>query len=158
MFWKNRIKKLHPSLIILSVIFLIFGYGLEVLVFLIALFFHELAHGLVAKKFGYSLSNFYLMPYGACLAYEDNIFLEREEIKIALAGPLVNLIISLICIALWWIFPISYAYTYYFVECNFYLALFNFLPCYPLDCGRIIKAVIKNKFSDKTANITAKVL
>lgn len=158
MHWKNRIKKFHPALIVLTVIFLIFGYGFEVLIFMIALTFHELAHGLVAKKFGYTLSNFYLMPYGACLSYKENVFLEREEILISLAGPVVNLVLCLLLIAFWWLIPVTYAYTYYFVECNFYLALFNFLPCYPLDCGRIIKAIIKNKYSDAVANKISKIL
>lgn len=157
MFWKNNIKKLHPTLIVLSIIFLVMGYGTEVLIFLIALFLHELAHWFVAKRFGYKLVNFYLMPYGACLSYNET-FLEREEILIALAGPITNLFMCIVIIALWWIIPISYAYTYYFVQCNFYLALFNFLPCYPLDAGRILKAIVKNKFSYEKAIKVTKIL
>lgn len=157
MHWKNKLKKIHPSLMILSVIFLICGYGYEVLIFLLALVIHEASHAMIAKKYGYKLSNFYLMPYGACLSYEG-IFLEKEEIAIALAGPLSNLVTALLCIAVWWIFPSSYVFTKYFVQSNFYLAIFNFLPCYPLDCGRIVRAIIKDKYSEKFAIKIAKFL
>ena len=44
------------------------------------------------------------------------------------------------------------------MQCNFYLALFNFLPCYPLDCGRIIKAIIKDKFSENISIKISKIL
>lgn len=157
MHWKNKLKKFHPVLLMLSAIFLICGYGIEILIFFVALAIHELSHAIAAKKFGYKLSNFYLMPYGACLSY-NSVFLEREEILIALAGPLSNLVTALVCISFWWIIPSSFVFTEYFVQCNFYLAIFNFLPCYPLDCGRIIKAILKDKFSEKTAVKISKIL
>ena len=157
MHWKNKLKKFHPVLLVLSAIFLICGYGVEILIFFVALAIHELSHAITAKKFGYKLSNFYLMPYGACLSY-NSTFLEKEEILIALAGPLSNLVTALVCISFWWIIPASFALTEYFVQCNFYLAIFNFLPCYPLDCGRIIKAILKDKFSENISIKISKIL
>lgn len=91
------------------------------------------------------------MPYGACLSYEENVFLEKEEFLIAIAGPLVNLFICLLFIALWWIFPTMYALTLNFVSANFFLALLNFLPAFPLDGGRILLANLSNKMDRKKA-------
>ncbi len=148
-------KKIHPAFFVFAVILLIFGYGLIFLVYLIAVIFHEFGHAIVASKLGYKLKNFYLMPYGACLSYEDFGFLESDEILIAIAGPLINVILGVIGISLWWIFPSSYLYTQNFVTINFVLAIFNFLPAFPLDGGRVLLATMsKNMPRNKAIKIT----
>ena len=144
-------KIFHPAFLVFMIVLLIFGYGFLAVVYLMALVFHELGHALVAKKFGYKLKSFYLMPYGACLSYEEHVFLENEEFLIAIAGPLMNLFLCLICIALWWIFPVMYALTLDFASANFFLALLNFLPAFPLDGGRILLANLSNKMDRKKA-------
>lgn len=130
-------KKLHPAFLVFSCVLLIFGYGLSVLTYLLVVFLHEMGHSIVAKKLGYTLDNFYLMPYGACLSYKEYFFLEKDEFLIAIAGPLTSLFSALLVIALWWIFPVTYIYTEFFVTASLVLAIFNFLPAFPLDGARI---------------------
>lgn len=143
-------KKFHPAFLILSIILLIFGYGLFFVFFLLALLLHEFAHAVVARKLGYKLSGFYLMPYGACLSYQD-IFKENDELKIAIAGPLMSLLVGTITVAIWWIFPQTYLFTHTFAICNFALAIFNFLPAFPLDGGRVLINVLSEVMPRKKA-------
>ena len=71
----------------------------------------------------------------------NSSFIEEHDIIISLCGPLVNVILILITICLWWIFPLSYLYTYDFLICNIAVLIFNLLPIYPLDGGRIVASV-----------------
>lgn len=122
----------------LILLWLIFNFGLIIFFsYLTAIVLHELGHYFMAKAFGYSLSKFSLSPYGVSLSYYGEELEERDDIFIALAGPLTNIVSSLLCLALWWIFPVSYIFLSPFVEVSLVIALFNLLPAYPLDGGRI---------------------
>lgn len=96
----------------------------------------------MAKKLGYKLNSFFIAPYGVCLSYKESTFEQKDEILIAFAGPFVNFIICIICVSLWWIFPLTYNFTYEIVFQSIMLGLFNLLPCYPLDGGRIFVGII----------------
>jgi Peptidase family M50. len=52
-------------------------------------------------------------------------------------------------IAVWWIEPETYNYTYNFAITNLALGLTNLMPCYPLDGGRILVAMLSDKYGHK---------
>ena len=81
---------LSPLFIIFIIIIINFGNIYEFLTYCFVVAIHELSHFCVSKKLGYSLNNVYIMPYGICLNYKDNIVSSSDEIKIALAGPFIN--------------------------------------------------------------------
>lgn len=91
------------------------------------------------------------MPYGAGLNLKDQIYSEIDEIKIALAGPICNLVLFVLTLAIWWIFPESYSYLFTFANANLVLFLFNLLPAYPLDGGRVLCGIISSKYKRKIA-------
>ena len=145
---ENRVRNsaeknfiIHPIFLIFAIFLCVFWNAFYVLSFLLTILLHEYAHFLVAKSKGVVLNNFKLMPYGAQLSLKDCILDFKDDILIALAGPLVNLIFGIIGIGLWWIFPEIYAYTEVFVYSNFSLAFFNLLPILPLDGSRVVLAV-----------------
>jgi len=138
--------RISPFFILLVALMLYFGDWLVLIFHLIALIAHEFAHAIIAKKRGYTLNKFRLMPYGAALSGDTHSLKPKDEIFIALAGPAVNLILCAITVATWWIWPYSYAYTDNFVYINLYMALFNLLPIYPLDGGRILLGALSTKF------------
>ena len=134
---KNSKFGVNPAFFLI-LLWLIFNFGLIIFFsYLTAIVLHELGHYFMAKAFGYSLSKFSLSPYGVSLSYYGEELEERDDIFIALAGPLTNIVSSLLCLALWWIFPVSYIFLSPFVEVSLVIALFNLLPAYPLDGGRI---------------------
>lgn len=144
-------KKLpvHPSFLLLLGWFILMRDLAGFFIFVGVVITHELGHYFVAKKLGYRLDSFFLAPYGVSLNYTESVFEAGDEVKIAIAGPLVNFSLSFVAIALWWIFPATYSFTYTFVTQSFLLGLFNLLPCYPLDGGRIVVGLLSGKMERK---------
>lgn len=105
-------------------------------------FIHELGHmiaGIVLKLKPKSLS---LMPFGISVTFETYEYKKLVEIKkmlIAIAGPLTNLIICIIALFL----HINLATKALVIYSNILIALFNLIPIYPLDGGRILKGIIR---------------
>ena len=139
---------IHPSFFLLFLWFVFTKNIHTFLLFISVVLSHEYGHYFVAKKLGYKLDSFFLAPYGACLNYKEKAFEYKDEIMIALAGPVVNLCLCLLMVSLWWIFPNVYNFSYKFVIQSFSLALFNLLPCYPLDGGRVFVGLI-SKFKTR---------
>lgn len=130
---------------------LIEGRFFEFFQYFICVLIHEYAHGRVSERLGYKLSSIILMPYGAGLNLKDQIYSEKDEIKIAIAGPICNLFLLVVTLAIWWVYPETYSYLYTFAIANLTLFLFNLLPAYPLDGGRVLCGLISLKFNRKTA-------
>ena len=150
--------RIHPATYVFLIVLLATGFWQVIVPYLIAVTFHELAHGYVAKKCGYHLNKVWLLPYGACINFKEFSFNPKDEIKIALAGPLFNCILIGLCVMLWWIFPAFYVCSYSFVLSNFSIMFFNLLPAFPLDGGRVLTSLLKLKFKEKTVYKTTVVL
>lgn len=112
---------------------------------------HELGHYLTAKKLGYKLSKFSLSAYGVSLSYFDEKIDFKEEVIIALAGPLTNIMSAIFVCGIWWIFPTTYFFTSQFVFCSVVLGLINLLPAYPLDGGRIFTNISHSLLKEQTS-------
>ncbi len=137
--------RLHPLFIIFAFSLIFFGWFNILFTYFLVMILHEFGHYFVAKILGYKLNKIVFMPYGVSLNGQGNIIKKRDEFLIAIAGPLVNFVLVILCVALWWIFPICYSYTLDFVACNLCLGLFNLMPVFPLDGGRMFVAVLSSK-------------
>jgi len=111
--------------------------------YILALVLHELAHLYVAVKRGYSLKHFKVGMFGVAVELDENIN-QEDMFSINIAGPMCNFFICICCLALYQLFPITYVYLKDFCASNLILAVFNLLPVYPLDGGKIFKSLIKN--------------
>lgn len=150
---KKKVKfKFSWLIIILFLGLLYFSSFKTFLIYMFVVIIHEFAHYYTAKKLGYKLGNIYIMPYGVCLNYSNNIFSGNDEFLIAIAGPLTNYIMCVLCVAIWWLFPETYYVLDYFCFCNLILATFNILPCFPLDGGRMAVCVL-TKYIDRSKAI-----
>ncbi len=154
---ENMRVSISPTMFLMGVFFIAVGRAYEFVCSLTAVILHEFAHARVAKKFGYALNEIKLMPYGAALCGNVDMTL-KHEIAIAAAGPIVNLVLGLIFAAMWWIVPSSYAFTQVFCVCNMYIGIFNLLPVYPLDGGRITLALLSHRFDRKKAYFVMRIL
>jgi len=124
-----------------------YGLGLILAVLLFAsIAMHELAHSFVARSQGIEIRDITLMLLGgvAQMEGEDE---ERDEIWMAFAGPLSNLVLGSVLLLL--VRPISAMVTadlhliiYYLGFMNIFLAIFNLLPAFPADGGRILRSLI----------------
>lgn len=115
---------------------------------------HELGHMIAGILLGFRPEKIELMPLGLSISFKVNVnyynkkieqgtLLSLKKLIIASAGPLTNIIISLLLFFLdiSWI-PINRIYSLYI---NILIAVFNLIPIYPMDGGRIIKEIIHIK-------------
>lgn len=144
----GRVKiKFHPLFFVFIFILILSKNFFSVISFLIAVFLHELGHGLIADFLGYKLNQITFLPFGASISGKENVFYStKHEIIVAICGPLVNLFLLILCYALFWCFPSIYCYLDIFYYANLVLFIFNFLPIFPLDGGRVLFAILKNKY------------
>lgn len=123
--------------------------------YFVALILHELAHLLVATSKGYKLKQMHLSICGLFIKLDEQIE-DKDAFLINIAGPSLNLLLSVFCIAVFWLVPASYSYLNTFCVANLALAVFNLLPVYPLDGGKVINGMFKNKKHFKLFNNVAK--
>lgn len=119
---------------------------------------HEFGHSIVAHKLGYSLNKIVLMPYGALISGDVDGINIIDEIKVAIAGPIVNLAIALLTASLWWFFPNTYAYTDTMYYICLSLAVVNFIPAYPLDGGRVLNCLLTKFFGKKKSRLICNII
>ena len=130
----------HPAF--LAYLTVLFFCGAERQAFLSVgvVLLHEVGHFVVAKKVGIKLSDIVLYPYGAVT--ETNCDARHKDMwKVALGGPCVNLVLAGVgfCLALVGKSPMVVD----FINANLSVCLFNLLPVYPLDGGRVILGLSK---------------
>lgn len=112
---------------------------------------HEFGHALAALRFGITTPSITLYPLGG-LARLSRIPKEPEqELFIAIAGPLVNLVITTVLILFTFeiptwtlptIDPIPGSFINHLIWINLILAVFNLIPAFPMDGGRILRAIL----------------
>ena len=127
---------------------------------LLAVLIHELAHAYIAKKVGCNVSSVFIdILYGAALIDMNNTS-HKEDIYIISAGPLSNLLLFIFGYLL-----IGYVDTGFmldflttFNKVNLTLFIFNILPIFPMDGGRISKSTLSIIFGNKLGKYRAGVL
>jgi stage IV sporulation protein FB len=123
---------------------------------------HELGHSLVAKHFGYRVLDITLYPIGGAARMAISPRRPIHEILIAASGPAVNIGIAVLLLPLLvlsvpfqgWIPPITSVLGMLFLM-NLILALFNLLPAFPMDGGRILRGLLGLWTDPLTATRTA---
>jgi len=136
---------------------------------------HEFGHSLQALKFGIAVHDITLMPMGGLARIEEIPEDPGKEIRIAIAGPLVNFIIAGVLFSIGLLLNtraiISLDELYlsmgqvswngmlaYLTMTNLLLGLFNLIPAYPMDGGRILRASLAKRLGhSKATNIAVNV-
>ena len=149
------VVRLHPLFLITGVLFAFTGDLFLFLLSALVALQHECAHAFAAAKLGYKLGNIVLMPFGAVIDGDIKGLSLKDEIYVAVCGPLCNFITALFFVALWWINPDLYAYTDVACYASLSIAAVNLFPAYPLDGGRILKCLLARFFSTTTPDETA---
>lgn len=134
----------HWSFLLLGFLLILFNKGVIFLYYVIFGILHELGHALVGKKLGYKLNIITLMPYGASLSGNNSPLTPKDEISIAIAGPMVN-VVCIIAIILLNSAGLNHEQLQIIKAINISFLFFNLLPVFPLDGGRILLAILSLK-------------
>jgi Zn-dependent protease len=123
---------------------------------------HELGHALMARRFGIETRDITLYPIGGVARLERMPRAPGAELLIALAGPAVNFAIAAALLPLLFLggSELSSATMLgLFLEClmsiNLFLGLFNLVPAFPMDGGRVLRAMLSNWLGRLRATVIA---
>jgi Zn-dependent protease/CBS domain-containing protein len=118
---------------------------------------HELGHALVARHFGVRTPDITLLPIGGVARLERIPRNPRQELLIAIAGPLVNVVIAAVLLLiirgrtgfseLRDLSNPGIALMAKLASVNIFLVLFNLIPAFPMDGGRILRAILAMKMN-----------
>ena len=148
---------LHPLFIVLGFLSAIFG-GLPVfIIYALTALLHECGHIFCAARLGFKCERIKLMPYGAAAVCDIEGISKKDEIRLSLAGPLVNALICIGTAGLWWFFPETYAFTDTVFSASLVMLAVNLLPAYPLDGGRAVRCLLMLFISERRANLILKI-
>ncbi|WP_132059055.1 CBS domain-containing protein [Halorussus amylolyticus] len=117
---------------------------------------HELGHSLVAMRYGFPIDSITLWIFGGIAQLSDQPEDWREEFTIAIAGPAVSIALGVLSYAALFVIPASLPTVRFVVSylalMNLILAAFNLLPGFPMDGGRVLRALLaRNRpFADAT--------
>ena len=115
------------------------------LLFFASVVFHELSHSMVARAYKIRVDSITLFVFGGVARIAQEASNAMQEFNIAIAGPIASLFLSAVFYAVTLFFPYNTmvgALGTWLSETNLALALFNLLPGFPLDGGRIFRAII----------------
>ncbi len=158
--------ELHISFVLL--LLLVFIYSLAVdfqaFIYLVLLFtvvtLHELSHSVVAKRYGIGINRITLLPFGGIASMEELPSEPGQELKIAIAGPGFNFLMSgLSLLALYMLDSLALVFPLFdfsisapvdllavFFKVNLLLGAFNlFVPALPMDGGRVFRSLLALK-------------
>ncbi|MCC6365955.1 MAG: site-2 protease family protein [Bryobacterales bacterium] len=143
--------------------------GAEAAIYILALFasvlVHELGHALVSRRYGIKTIEIVMFPIGGVARLERNPK-PKEELWIALAGPAVNIVIAALLVAT----AVSLNRTFDWEKAfsrrggdmlsqvaigNIILGVFNLLPAFPMDGGRVLRAMLAMKRGEAEATAVA---
>lgn len=152
--------RLHLKIFVFIAIFIVTRqieiYGILMLFAL----FHEIGHMLAGILLGFKPNSLEIMPLGLSIGFESKLenynrkikkgtLLTLKKIIIAASGPLTNLLFIIVFL----LFPISFFRISrdIVIYANILIAIFNLIPIYPLDGGRIAKGILHILFGRKEA-------
>lgn len=114
----------------------------------VSIILHELSHSLVARRYGIQMEGITLFIFGGVAEMNDEPPSPKAEFLMAVVGPLASIVIALVSYLIHifgnqqeWSLPVNGIFLYLGFM-NLALAIFNLIPGYPLDGGRMLRSVL----------------
>lgn len=132
--------RIHYSFVIY--IFILFFLNLlkYYSVFFISILLHEMTHAIIGILYGIKISNIEISMSGVSIRFKEMDITYFKKIIIYISGPLINILLAILAY-----FCHKEKYIF-FIFSNCVLFIFNIIPIYPLDGGKILYEILINKF------------
>ncbi|MFW9947465.1 MAG: site-2 protease family protein [Candidatus Odinarchaeota archaeon] len=123
------------------------------LIILFSILIHELTHSLIAQRYGLKVSEIELYLFGGVSKIEQEPTTPESELVISLFGPISSVALGGIFLAVLFLIPfrlplMATVTLFYSGITNLGLGLFNLIPAYPVDGGRVLRAILWKKRHD----------
>ncbi|MBI4824300.1 MAG: site-2 protease family protein [Nitrospirae bacterium] len=124
--------------------------AMAALLLFISVALHELSHSFVALRYGISISGITLFIFGGVAEMKGEPQSPGVEIKMAIAGPISSFLLSVIFFLAYSVFDgqALKALFRYLSHLNLILGVFNLIPGFPMDGGRVVRAILWRKTGD----------
>jgi Zn-dependent protease/predicted transcriptional regulator len=140
---------------------------ISALLLFVSVLLHELAHSLVARRRGLPVKNITLFIFGGVSNIEQEPKSPGIEFQMAVVGPLTSLLIGIVCFLLQ--LPLRGTNSplegilFYLAVTNLLLGVFNLIPGFPLDGGRVLRSIVwkitgSMRQATRAASITGQVI
>jgi Zn-dependent protease len=161
--------RVHWTFLLLPIFFAFYSYqntgslvaALVAVVVILALFvcvlLHEFGHSLVAQRLGLEVPDITLLPIGGLARLKVLPEKPVDEVKIAIAGPLVNIVLAPIFFAVAFLLGTDQSVNvlerggtagqvlFFLGLINVFLAVFNLIPAFPMDGGRVLRGLLATR-------------
>jgi Zn-dependent protease len=131
-----------------------------VLAVFVCVVLHELGHSLQARRYGIAVRDIVLLPIGGVARAERIPENPRQEIVVAVFGPLVNFalaaVFALVLLARGWPVDFENDFLFNLLAINLALGTFNLVPAFPMDGGRILRGALATRMDYLSATRFAK--
>ena len=128
---------IHPFFYFILSISFITGHFRNIIYFTIILFIHELGHSITSVILGIKLNKIMLFPFGGLSVLEYSINLSLlKELLILIMGPVTQIVFTYL------IYYLKIDVSYYFYTYSMFILIFNLIPIYPLDGGKLINVFL----------------
>jgi stage IV sporulation protein FB len=135
--------RFHPLFTLILIGSALTGYFLEAITLFGIVLVHELGHLAAASGFGWRVREVQLLPFGGVLVVDElGSVPTREELVVALAGPLQHVWLIALALLMKWLEVGTASWWDYFIEANIMIGLFNLLPVMPLDGGKVMQSLL----------------
>lgn len=146
--------KINFLTIVLAFIVSITGMYKEFLIIFSIIIIHEMGHLLFGIIYKWNIDKIEIYPYGGCVKFNELLNRPmKEELIILIAGPLTQILFFLVIIILYKNNVLSLRNYLLFKNYHYNLLIFNLLPIYPLDGGRILNLFLNKILPYKKSNI-----
>jgi Zn-dependent protease len=121
--------------------------GASVLLFFLSIIIHELAHALVAKRYAIPVRSITLFVFGGVAQITRDATRPLAELLMAISGPLTSFALGGLFLGVWYTLgqgdtrPVDFV-LYWLALMNVVLGVFNLLPAFPMDGGRVLRAAV----------------
>ena len=125
------------------------------LLLLCSLLAHEISHAVVARRAGVDVDGLTLWMFGGVARLRGEAPTARADLRIAVVGPATSLVLAVAFGLVWWLLDtlgqpaLAVSVTGWLAGVNLLLAVFNLVPGAPLDGGRVLRALLWERWGDR---------